>query len=204
MFKCVLQSRAAYSIFQHHFCHHFLRLTIKRGWQWNKYGIFTLPSCLAKKRWLVGQSIFCPIYFNFWLFNSQIWTLFWPINFLRLQLQNNLALGQGSASLRSGVGNFSYNRVILLFSLAHMIGEEPQDVDAVLFYMRLRAQQKSYLIQIQTQSTHCWKDKQTSAQVNNRAEQIKTRSSLVLSVVASVCPYVDVTSVTNMIKFIAL
>jgi len=30
---------------------------------------------------------------KFWLYTFQILTLFWPINFLRLQLQNNSAVG---------------------------------------------------------------------------------------------------------------
>ena len=42
---------------------------------------------------LLGQTIFWPKNWNFWLYNLQILTLLWPINFLRLQLQNNSALG---------------------------------------------------------------------------------------------------------------
>jgi len=36
---------------------------------------------------------FWPKNVKLWLYNLQILTLFWPINFLRLQLQNNAALG---------------------------------------------------------------------------------------------------------------
>ena len=41
----------------------------------------------------LGQPIFWPKDFKFWLYNLQILTSFWPINFLRLQLQNSSALG---------------------------------------------------------------------------------------------------------------
>jgi len=40
----------------------------------------------------VGQPIFWPKSLKFWLYNLQVLTLFWAINFLRLQLQNNSAL----------------------------------------------------------------------------------------------------------------
>jgi len=42
---------------------------------------------------LLEQPIFWPKNLKFWLYNLQILTLFWPIHFLRLQLQNNSALG---------------------------------------------------------------------------------------------------------------
>jgi len=42
--------------------------------------------------WL-GQPIFWSKNFKFWLYNLNILTLFWPINFLRLQLQNISAFG---------------------------------------------------------------------------------------------------------------
>jgi len=41
----------------------------------------------------VGQPIFQPKNLIFWLYNLQILTLFWPINFLFLQLQNSSVLG---------------------------------------------------------------------------------------------------------------
>jgi len=43
--------------------------------------------------WWLGRPIFWPENLQFWLCNLQILTLFWPIEFLRLQLQNNSALG---------------------------------------------------------------------------------------------------------------
>jgi len=42
---------------------------------------------------LVGQPIYWPKNFKFWLYKLHILTSFWPTNFLRLQLQNNSALG---------------------------------------------------------------------------------------------------------------
>ena len=46
---------------------------------------------VADQLWL-GQPIFWPKNLKFWLYKLQILTLFWPIIFLRLQLQNNSAL----------------------------------------------------------------------------------------------------------------
>jgi len=42
---------------------------------------------------IIRATNFWPKNLKFWLYNLQILTLFWPINFLRLQLQNNSALG---------------------------------------------------------------------------------------------------------------
>ena len=42
--------------------------------------------------WL-GQPMFWPTNLEFWLYNLQILTLFWPIYFMRFQLQNGSALG---------------------------------------------------------------------------------------------------------------
>jgi len=50
-------------------------------------------STRANILWLLGQPIFWPRNLKFWLYNLQIFTLFWPINFLHLQMQNNSALG---------------------------------------------------------------------------------------------------------------
>jgi len=47
-----------------------------------------LQSLQRPQRLSLGQPIFWPKNFKFWLYNLQILTLFWPINFLRLQLQN--------------------------------------------------------------------------------------------------------------------
>jgi len=41
----------------------------------------------------VGQPLFWPKNIEFWLYNLQILTLFWPKNFLHVQLQNNSILG---------------------------------------------------------------------------------------------------------------
>ena len=43
--------------------------------------------------WLLGKANFVPKNVQFWLCNLQILSLLWPVNFLRLQLQNNSALG---------------------------------------------------------------------------------------------------------------
>jgi len=56
-------------------------------------------------------------------------TLFCPVNFLRLQLQNNLALGQRLVIFLT--------RAILLHVPAHMIRDEPQNFYSVSFFVRL-------------------------------------------------------------------
>ena len=70
------------------FCYFIRNIVIKTVNHLSAANIFTR----IKTLWL-GQPIFWPNNLKFWLYNWQILTLFLPVNFLRLQLQNNSAVG---------------------------------------------------------------------------------------------------------------
>jgi len=92
-------------------------------------------SSIAVLTKIIGQPIFWPKNLKFWLQNLQILTLFWLINLLRLELQNNSAFGVDVNSEAKSVGMLQTFKefVYLTLAMIYLVSTLKKQMNSVCF-----------------------------------------------------------------------